>query len=96
MAALAYLVPPLTGLWAFARGADVRTKAHGFQSIVLGTLWPIGLYLGSLITPGATQAIFVCFAGVWLGLMLSSAAKRDLLAAGLARRIEEAEATGEE
>jgi hypothetical protein len=96
MAALAYLLPPVTGLWAFARGADVRTKAHGFQSIVLGTLWPIGLYAGSWITPGATQAIFVLFAIAWLGLMLSAALGRAPLAMGLARRIAGPEATGEE
>ena len=96
MAALAYLLPPVTGLWAFARGADVRTRAHGFQSIVLGALWPIGLYVGSWITPGATQAIFVFFAAAWLALMLSAALGRGPLAMGLARRIAEAEATGEE
>jgi hypothetical protein len=96
MAALAYLVPPLTGLWAFARGADVRTKAHGFQSIVLGALWPIGLYVGSWITPGATQAIFVIFAAAWLALMLSAALGRGVVAGGVARRIEGAESTGEE
>lgn len=93
--ALAYLVPPVTGFWAFVRGADVRTKAHGFQSIVLGTLWPLGLYLGSWITPGATQAVFVVFVALWLALMLSTASGRGPVSPGLVRRLEEARATGE-
>ncbi|MQB00485.1 MAG: hypothetical protein GEU78_09380 [Actinobacteria bacterium] len=95
MAALAYLVPPLTGLWAFTCGTDARAKAHGFQSIVLGTLWPVGLYVGSWITPGATQAIGVLFAVAWLTLILSAALGSGLVATGLVRRIEGTEPTGE-
>jgi hypothetical protein len=88
MAALAYLVPPLTGLWAFSRGGDVRTRAHGFQAIVLGALWPVALYVGSWITPGATQAIFVLFAAAWLVLMVAAGFGRGLLVPAVVERVE--------
>ena len=90
MAGLAYLVPPLTGLWAFLRGADARTRAHGFQAIVLGAAWPAALYLASFVTAGLTQIVFVAFGLTWLVLMLAAVFGRGLLAPGLEQRVAEA------
>jgi hypothetical protein len=82
-------------LWAFSRGPDARTKAHGFQAIVLGTIWPICLYVGSAITPGATQIIFVMFAFIWIGAILLTASGRGVVVPGLQERIARSEATDE-
>ena len=90
MAALAYVVPPLTGLWVFSRGNDVRTRAHGFQSILLGVAWPLALYAGSWITAGATQAVFAAFAVVWLVLIATAARGRGYLIPAVVRWVEEA------
>jgi len=95
MAGLAYLLPPVTGLWAFMRGPDARTRAHGFQSVLLGVAWPAAMYVGSWITPGATQAIFIAFALTWLVLLVTAATGRGLVAGGLVGRIEEGDVKGE-
>ena len=88
MAGLAYLLPPLTGLWAFLRAPDAATRAHGFQSIVLGAAWPAALYLASFVTPGLTQIVFLVFAGAWLVLMVAAAGGRGWIAPGLEARLE--------
>jgi uncharacterized membrane protein len=95
MAALAYLIPPLTGLWVFLRGDDVPTRAHGFQSIVLGFLWPLALYAGSWITPGATQLVMLFFGIAWLALLLSAGLGRGVLVPAVVERLERESSTGE-
>ena len=95
MAALAYLVPPVTGLWAFLRGPDARTRAHGFQAIALGAAWPVGLYIGSWITPGVTQVIAGAFFVVWLTLITSAAFGRGFIVGSLVERLEPGAATDE-
>ena len=77
MASLAYALPPLSGLIAFLRGSRSRTRFHGLQAVLLGSLWPALLYVCSFITPGATQIAFVVGLAVWLVLLLATAFGRD-------------------
>jgi uncharacterized membrane protein len=78
MAALAYVLLPLSGLAAFFNGSSPRVRLHGLQAIVLGLLWPASLYLCSLVTPGATQVAFAIGLLVWLVLMGGAAAGHDV------------------
>jgi hypothetical protein len=76
MAALAYVLLPVSGLIAFFWGGD-RGRLHGFQAIVLGVVWPLLLMGGSLISPGFTQVVFIAGAAVWLALIVTTAFGRD-------------------
>ncbi|MGH3239363.1 MAG: hypothetical protein ACRDNL_03230 [Spirillospora sp.] len=77
MAALAYLLPPLSGLLAYLRGARERTRFHGLQSVAFGAAWPLALYAGAAITPGASQAVFGAGILVWAVLLVGTALGRD-------------------
>ena len=66
MAALAYLLPPLSGLVAYFKSSTPRGRFHGLQSALFGLLWPVFLYLCSAWTPGATQVAFFAGLGLWL------------------------------
>ncbi|CAN5565188.1 hypothetical protein BH24ACT26_BH24ACT26_00770 [soil metagenome] len=77
MAALAYVFPPLSGLVAYLAGATQRTRFHGLQSVLLGVLWPLGLYIGALVSPGVTQAAAAAGALVWLAFLVGAAVGRD-------------------
>lgn len=69
-AGLAYLLLPVTGLLASFRGRSARTRFHGSQAIVIGVLWPLGLWAASAVSPSATKIVFALGALVWLGFML--------------------------
>lgn len=77
MAALAYLLLPLSGLVAFATGGDERVRFHGAQSIVFGTLWALALYAGSALSVVATLAIAVSGTLVWMILLVGTGLGRD-------------------
>ncbi len=77
MTGFAYLFPPLTGLIAFFAGAKERTRWHGLQSVVLGSIWPAGLYAGAFVSPVATQLAGVLGAAAWLTLGFATAIGRD-------------------
>ena len=77
MAAIAYLLPPVTGLFAFTLGSSKRVRFHGLQSVALGFLWPLAIYGGSLLSPGITQGAFIAGAALWLLLLLGTAVGRD-------------------
>lgn len=77
MAALAYLLPPVSGLIAYFKSDSARGRFHGLQSVLFGLLWPASLYLCSAITPGATQAAFVAGVVVWILLLAATAVGRD-------------------
>jgi uncharacterized membrane protein len=66
MAALAYILPPISGLVAYLRGRTPRTRFHGLQAVVVGLVWPLSLYVGALISPTATQIAFAIMFVVWL------------------------------
>ncbi|MGH2749140.1 MAG: hypothetical protein ACRDKB_14635 [Actinomycetota bacterium] len=77
MTALAYLLPPVTGLVAYFRGRSGRARFHGLQSIALGVAWPAALYGADLV--GRSAVAFVAAAGAvaWLYLIVGAALGRD-------------------
>lgn len=77
MAALAYLLLPLTGLAAIVGARRARVCRHGLQAIVIGLLWPIALYGADALGPRAAQVTFVSGAILWLGFMIATATGRD-------------------
>jgi uncharacterized membrane protein len=85
VAALSYLLPPVSGLVAYLRGRSARVRAHGLQAIVFGALWPAALYGGSALSAAATRVVFVAGLVVWAGLVISAALGRDVLVPGLTR-----------
>jgi uncharacterized membrane protein len=77
MAALAYVVPPVTGLVAYLAARTPRTRFHGLQSVLLGVLWPLALYAGALVSPGVTQAAGAAGLLAWLVFAVGAAVGRD-------------------
>jgi uncharacterized membrane protein len=78
MAALSYLLLPISGLIAYLKGRRARTRFHGLQAILVGLLWPAALLACSAFSPGATQIALLVGALLWLTLLISSAAGADL------------------
>lgn len=77
MAALAYVLLPLSGLVAYSMGTSSRVRFHGLQAIVLGLAWPLLLYAASALAPIATQIVFALGGLLWLWLVVASALGRD-------------------
>lgn len=77
VAALAYLLLPLSGTAAFFLGVSSRVRFHGLQAVVLGVGWPLLMYGCSAVSPTATQVVFVAGACVWLAFMIAAAAGKD-------------------
>ena len=77
MAALAYLLPPLSGLLAYSMGRDQRVRFHGLQAVVFGFLWPTAIYAGSLMGPTGTRVMFALGALIWVALFGLAALGRD-------------------
>jgi uncharacterized membrane protein len=78
MAALAYVLLPVSGLLAYFNGASPRMRFHGLQAILLGLLWPVALYGGSAVSPTATRAIAAGGGGLWIVLMITAALGKDV------------------
>ena len=72
-ASFAYLLLPVSGAIAYLMSRNARTRFHGLQAIAYGTLWPLLLYGGSAVSPGATQLVFGLGAVIWLALMVGAA-----------------------
>ncbi|MFN2490763.1 MAG: hypothetical protein ABR529_13725 [Actinomycetota bacterium] len=87
MAALAYVLPPLSGLIAYFAGATPRMRLHGLQSVLFGVALPPALSAAAAWTPGATQAVAVLGALAWLAFLGGSAAGKDPGVPVLARRL---------
>lgn len=85
VAALAYLLPPISGGIAYFAARTARTRLHGLQAAILGALWPAALYAGARVSPGVTQAVGVVMGVVWLVVMITAAAGKDLWFPGLRR-----------
>ena len=83
MATLAYVLLPLSGIAAFLGGGSVRTRMHGLQAIVFGTVWPLALYGASEISPGATKAVFLVGALIWGVFLIGTLLGRDPMIPGL-------------
>ena len=77
MAALAYVLPPLTGLLTYALGRDERARWHGLQSVVFGFAWPGLIYAASLAGAVGTRATFALGALIWIGFLAFTVAGRD-------------------
>ena len=77
MAALSYLLLPISGLIALALGSEARTRFHGLQAIVFGLVWALALYVGAATSPSVTKIVFVAGAIGWAVLLLSTAAGKD-------------------
>ncbi|HEX2294965.1 MAG TPA: hypothetical protein VHN37_06610 [Actinomycetota bacterium] len=77
MAALAYLVLPITGMLAYFSGRTPRARWHGLQAIVLGALWPALLYLASALVESLVLPVAVGGAAVWLLFLAGAALGRD-------------------
>jgi uncharacterized membrane protein len=77
VAALAYVLLPVTGLVAYLSGSSPRTRFHGLQAIIFGTVWPFLLYAATWTTPVVTQVVFLVGLLVWMALMAGAAFGRD-------------------
>ena len=93
MAAFAYVLLPVSGLFAYLGGRDARTRFHGLQAIALGLLWPVALYLGAAVSRSVTAAVAALGALVWLVLFLGAAIGRDPRIPLLGRFLKRAAAT---
>ena len=89
MAALAYLLLPLSGTIAYLKGRSARVRFHGLQAVVVGVLWPLALYAATLASPGVTQVVYAIGAIVWVGFLFATLMGNDprlpLVAGGLER-----------
>jgi uncharacterized membrane protein len=79
MAALSYILLPVSGLFAFLKGSSERVRAHGAQALLLGLAWPLALYGASYVSSGLTRAVFAVGALAWMVLMVGAAFGVDLL-----------------
>ncbi len=85
MAALAYLLLPISGGIAYFAARTPRVRLHGLQAALLGALWPASLYAGASVSPGVTQVVFVVMGVIWLVVMASAALGKDLWLPGVGR-----------
>ena len=89
MAALAYVLLPISGLIAYLKGSSQRMRFHGLQAIFIGLVWPLALYACTYLSPGVTQACFAVGGAVWLTFLATAAFGADpripLVGAGLSR-----------
>ena len=87
MAALAYLLPPLSGLVAYFSSGSERVRWHGLQSVLVGVAWPVALFGAALLSPGVTQAVALLGTLVWLTFLLGAAVGRDPALPGAGSRL---------
>jgi uncharacterized membrane protein len=85
VAALAYVLLPVSGAFAFTLARSERVRFHGLQAIVYGVVWPALLYLGSLLSGGITVVVAAVGGLVWLVLVVTAAVGVDLRLPGLQR-----------
>jgi uncharacterized membrane protein len=78
MAALAYVLLPVSGLIAYFNGSDERMRFHGLQAITLGLLWPALLYTASAFSTLAAQVVWILGAALWLMLMAFAGLGKDV------------------
>ncbi|HVF52227.1 MAG TPA: hypothetical protein VNC78_01335 [Actinomycetota bacterium] len=77
MSVLAYLLSPVSGLVVFLVARSPRARFHGLQSVIVGTLWPLALYLGAYISPRVTQIVAAVVVATWVALVSGAATGRD-------------------
>ena len=96
MAALAYVLLPLSGVIAFLVGGSRRVRFHGLQAIVVGTVWPLAAYAASTVASVATAVVFAAGGVLWMVLIVTALAGRDLRLPGATFLEEVAAAAGED
>jgi uncharacterized membrane protein len=52
-------------------------RFHGLQAVWIGFIFPLALYVASLLTPAVTRVVAVLEVLVWLGLVVGTAIGRD-------------------
>lgn len=77
MAALAYLLLPVSGLAAYLLSKTARVRMHGLQAITVGAAWPAAIYAGSAVSAVATRIAFAAGALIWLALLVATALGKD-------------------
>jgi uncharacterized membrane protein len=73
VAALAYLLLPVSGIAAYLTSRSSRVRFHGLQAVALGLAWPAALYACTYLSPGATQVCALLGGTTWLGFLLTAA-----------------------
>lgn len=96
MAALAYVLLPLSGVIAFLTGATTRVRFHGLQAIGVGTVWAIAAYVTSWVAPVATVVVFVLGSLLWAALIVMALLGRDVRLPGTSLLLRVAEEAGQE
>ncbi|HEX2058481.1 MAG TPA: hypothetical protein VHI71_08935 [Actinomycetota bacterium] len=77
MAALAYLVLPVTGMLAYFSGRSSRVRFHGLQAIVLGALWPALLYVAAALNESVVVPVALGGAALWVLFLGATAFGKD-------------------
>lgn len=95
VAALAYVLLPLTGTCALLLARSARVRLHGAQAIVVGLGWGGALYGASLTSAAVTRVVWGIGALVWVGLLIGTALGKDPVVPGLRGLLEAATATDE-
>jgi uncharacterized membrane protein len=93
VAALAYVLLPITGLVAFLGGTTPRIRFHGLQAIVFGAVWPVLLYAATWTSPLVTQLVGAAGLLLWVVLIIATALGRDLQMPFLGARLRTAAIT---
>ena len=78
MAALAYLLLPISGMAAYFLSTTERGQFHGAQAVALGFVWPVALYGSSFFAAVVTQIVFAIGTLIWIGLIVATAVGKDL------------------
>lgn len=78
MAALAYILLPVSGAIAYFGGSSPRVRFHGLQAIVYSVVWVSVLYACTRVSDRATQLAFAVGGAVWLLLITVTAIGRDV------------------
>ena len=88
MAALAYLLLPVTGLIVYVTTRDRRARFHALQAVTLGVAFPVLLYLAAIGPPVVVQVAGIVGAVTWVGFFVAALAGRDPKIPGLGHHLE--------
>jgi uncharacterized membrane protein len=88
VAALAYVLLPISGAIAFFVSESTRVRFHGFQAILYGVAWPALLYLASALSSGPTVVVALGGALGWAALIALTALGADPSIPGVRRLFE--------
>jgi uncharacterized membrane protein len=91
MAALAYVLLPLSGALAFFTAESRRVRFHGLQAILYGVAWPVVLFAVAALAPSLTVVVAIGGAIGWAVLILLTAIGADPRIPGARKLFEMAE-----